>query len=82
MLDNAYYAALGLSSIREKVLAGERLTPEDGLALFRCPDITAVGALALHDRCRRHGHRAFYVVNRQINYTNVCVNGCTFCAFR
>lgn len=82
MLDNAYYAALGLSSIREKVLAGERLTPEDGLALFRCSDITAVGALALHDRCRRHGHRAFYVVNRQINYTNVCVNGCTFCAFR
>ena len=33
-------------------------------------------------RCRLHGHKAFYVVNRQINYTNVCVNGCTFCAFR
>ena len=82
MLDAAYYAALGLSSIREKVLSGQRLSPEDGLALFNCPDITAVGALALHDRCRRHGHKAFYVVNRQINYTNVCVNGCTFCAFR
>ncbi len=82
MLDTAYYAALGLSSICEKVLAAQRLTPEEGLALFRCPDITAVGALALHDRCRRHGNKAFYVVNRQINYTNVCVNGCIFCAFR
>ena len=82
MLDATYYAALGLSSIREKVLSGERLSPEDGLALFNCPDITAVGALALHVRCRLHGHKAFYVVNRQINYTNVCVNGCTFCAFR
>lgn len=82
MLDTTYYAALGLSSIREKVLSGERLSPEDGLTLFNCPDITAVGALALHVRCRLHGHKAFYVVNRQINYTNVCVNGCTFCAFR
>ena len=82
MLDSAYYAALGLSSIREKVLSGQRLDPEDGLTLFHCPDCTAVGALAMHDRCRRHGQQAFYVVNRQINYTNVCVNGCTFCAFR
>ena len=76
MLDAAYYADLGLSSIYDKVLEGRRLEPEEGLALFRCPDLTAVGALALHARCRRHGHRAFYVVNRQINYTNVCVNGC------
>lgn len=82
MLDAAYYAALGLSSIREKVLSGRRLDFDDGLALFNCPDVTAVGALALHVRCRLHGHQAFYVVNRQINYTNVCVNGCTFCAFR
>ena len=82
MLDAAYYAALGLSSIRDKVLAGERLSYEDGLALFACPDITAVGALAHHVSCRLHGDAAFYVVNRQINYTNVCVNGCTFCAFR
>ena len=82
MLDAAYYAALGLSSIRDKVLAGERLSYEDGLALLACPDITAVGALAHHVRCRLHGDAAFYVVNRQINYTNVCVNGCTFCAFR
>ena len=82
MLDEAYYAALGLSSILSKVLSGQRLSREDGLALFGCPDLTAVGALAAHIRFHRHGDAAFYVVNRQINYTNVCVNGCLFCAFR
>ena len=82
MPDKAYYAALGLSSILEKVLSGERLSYEDGLALFACPDLTAVGALAAEVRFRLHGDAAFYVVNRQINYTNVCVNGCLFCAFR
>lgn len=82
MLDAPYYAALGLSSILDKVVNGERLSYEDGLALFACPDLTAVGALAAHARFRRHGDAAYYVVNRQINYTNVCVNGCLFCAFR
>ena len=82
MPDKAYYAALGLSSILEKVLSGERLSYEDGLALFACPDLTAVGALAAEVRFRLHGDAAFYVVNRQVNYTNVCVNGCLFCAFR
>ena len=82
MPDEAYYAALGLSSILDKVLSGQRLSREDGLALFACPDLTAVGALAAHARFRRHGDAAFYVVNRQVNYTNVCVNGCLFCAFR
>lgn len=82
MLDVKYYAPLGLTSIYEKVLAGERLSHEDGLALFACPDITAVGALAHHARTRLHGDKTYYVVNRHINYTNVCVNGCVFCAFR
>lgn len=82
MLDASYYVPLGLASIREKVLAGKRLSPEDGLRLFTCPDITAVGALAHHIRTRLHGHTTYYVVNRHINYTNICVNGCVFCAFR
>ena len=82
MPDKAYYAALGLSSILDKVLSGERLSREDGLALFACPDLTAVGALAAEVRFRLHGDAAYYVVNRQVNYTNVCVNGCLFCAFR
>ncbi len=82
MLDATYYSRLGLASIHDKVLDGERLTFDEGLALFSCPDITAVGALAHHARTRRHGDKTYYVVNRHVNYTNVCVNGCVFCAFR
>ena len=82
MLDAAYYAQLGLGPVLDKVLAGQRLTPEEGLALFHCPDHVAVGALAHHARTRRHGQQAFYVVNRHVNYTNHCVNACLFCAFR
>ncbi|MDD6180606.1 MAG: aminofutalosine synthase MqnE [Desulfovibrionaceae bacterium] len=82
MLDASYYATLGLGDIFHKVMAAERLSFDDGLRLSACPDVTAVGALAHHVRTRLHGDRAFYVVNRHINYTNVCVNGCTFCAYR
>lgn len=82
MFDAAYYAALGLDGVPEKVIAGRRLTPGEGLALFRCPDPVAVGALAHHARTRRHGQQAYYVVNRHVNYSNHCVNACLFCAFR
>lgn len=82
MLDTAYFARLGLEDIFDKVITGERLSPDDGLRLFQCPDITAVGALAHHVRTRMHGHRTYYVVNRQVNYTNICINGCLFCAFQ
>lgn len=82
MLDRRYYTQCGLESIYDKVLTGERLDFDDGVALFACPDITAVGALAHHVRSRLHGADTCYVVNRHINYTNVCVNGCAFCAYR
>ena len=82
MLNKQYYQSLGLESIYDKVLTGTRLSFKDGLALFRCQDLTAVGALALHKRLQLHEEKTYYVVNRQINYTNICVNGCTFCAFR
>jgi len=81
MFDKAYYSALGLGETRDKVLAGERLGLDEGERLFACPDIHALGALAMHARCRLHGNRAHYVVNRHINYTNICVNRCRFCAF-
>ena len=82
MFDAAYYAGLGLEAVREKVLAGLRLSPDEGLQLFRCPDPLAVGALAHHVRTLRHGRRGYYVVNRHVNYTNHCINACLFCAFR
>jgi dehypoxanthine futalosine cyclase/putative menaquinone biosynthesis radical SAM enzyme len=82
MLDHARFAQLGIADIAAKVEAGERLSLDDGRKLYACPDVTAVGALAHHVRTRMHGDKTFYVVNRHINYTNVCVNGCAFCAYQ
>ncbi len=70
-----------LEPIAAKVLAGERLSVEDGLALYRSPDIFALGALANRVRERLHGRRAFYNINRHVNYTNYCVLRCKFCSF-
>lgn len=70
-----------LEPAREKVLAGRRLSFEDGVALYRSPDLLAVGALANHVREERHGDAAYFVWNTHINHTNVCVATCDFCAF-
>jgi len=82
MLPISVYKSLGLEQVFHKVMAGERLDLEDGLRLFQCPDLGAVGALAHEVRRRRHGRSTYYVVNQHINYSNICVNGCLFCAFR
>ena len=70
-----------LKPIADKVLAGERLSMDDGIALYRSPDLLAVGWLANHVREKRHGDVTFYNVNRHINPTNVCVAHCKLCAF-
>jgi aminodeoxyfutalosine synthase len=70
-----------LRPIAEKVFAGERLSFEDGVALYRSPDILAVGWLANHVREKMHGDVAYFNVNRHINPTNVCVAACRLCAF-
>jgi len=72
----------GLDSICEKVLARERLTLDDGLALYRAPDVHTVGALANHVREGLHGDLAYFNVNQHINYTNICNKLCRFCAFQ
>lgn len=73
--------ASDLAAIAGKVMAGERLGFEDGCALYRAGDLHALGWLANHVRERLHGERAFFIHNQHVNYSNVCVNGCTFCAF-
>ncbi|AFL87809.1 putative menaquinone biosynthesis protein, SCO4494 family [Terriglobus roseus DSM 18391] len=70
-----------LAPIAAKVMAGERLSAEDGYALYRSPDILAVGWLANLVRERMHGNLTFFNVNRHINPTNVCVASCRLCAF-
>jgi aminodeoxyfutalosine synthase len=70
-----------LEPIAEKVLAGERLSMDDGIALYRSPDLLAVGWLANYVREKRHGNVTYFNVNRHINPTNVCVAHCKLCAF-
>jgi aminodeoxyfutalosine synthase len=70
-----------LKPIADKVLAGERLGMDDGIALYRSPDLLAVGWLANFIREKRHGNITYYNVNRHINPTNVCVAHCKLCAF-
>src|SRR6516165_5036510 len=70
-----------LDAIRDKVHAGERLSAADGLALFRHPDVVAVGQLANVVRERLHGDRAYFNRNMRIEVTNVCVASCLFCSF-
>jgi aminodeoxyfutalosine synthase len=70
-----------LRPIADKVLAGQRLTADDGIALYRSPDLLALGWLANYTREKRHGDVTYYNVNRHINPTNVCVAHCKLCAF-
>src|SRR6516162_7795235 len=70
-----------LIPIRRKVEAGERLSLEDGVALYRTTDILAVGYLANIVRERKHGNVTWFNVNRHINPTDVCVASCKLCAF-
>lgn len=70
-----------LLPIADKVQAGVRLSAADGIALYRSPDMLAVGWLANLVRERLHGNLTFFNVNRHINPTNVCVASCRLCAF-
>jgi aminodeoxyfutalosine synthase len=70
-----------LQPIAEKVLAGKRLTFDEGVALYRSKDLLALGTLANHVREKLHGKRTHFNVNRHINPTNVCVASCRLCAF-
>ncbi len=70
-----------LKPIAAKVLAQQRLSAEDAVALYRSRDILAVGWLANHVRERLHGDKTYFNVNRHINPTNVCVAACRLCAF-
>jgi aminodeoxyfutalosine synthase len=71
----------GLSDIADKLDAGERLSLDEGVRLFACPDLLALGWLANRERERRHGARTFYNFNIRLEATNVCVASCLFCSF-
>jgi len=81
MLTDARLERAGLAPIARKLEAGERLTLEDGVRLFECPDTLALGWLANREREKRHGDQTFYNHNIKLEATNVCVANCLFCSF-
>ncbi|MBX3458771.1 MAG: aminofutalosine synthase MqnE [Planctomycetes bacterium] len=78
---NTLVAASDIADLVEKVEAGQRLNPEDGLRLFATRDIAALGYAANLVRERLHGDVTTYIVNRYLHYSNVCWDTCKFCSF-
>ncbi len=71
-----------VSDVLEKALDGERLSDEDAITLLRSRDLVAVGRVANEIRNRlTDSNRVTFIVDRNLNYTNVCVTDCDFCAF-
>ncbi len=70
-----------IQNIRAKIETGTRISDDEALALFACDDLLAVGELAALANHQLNGDKVYFNVNRHINYTNICVNRCTFCAF-
>jgi aminodeoxyfutalosine synthase len=81
MVGQTRVAAAGLLDIQTSLEAGRRLSFEDGVRLFACSDLLAVGWLANRERERRHQDLTYYNQNIRLEATNVCVANCLFCSF-
>ncbi|MCI5123674.1 MAG: dehypoxanthine futalosine cyclase, partial [Candidatus Electrothrix sp. AR5] len=71
-----------MQQITDKVIAGERITGEEFLLLADKADLYQLGFMADAVRKRLHPEpQVTYVIDRNINYTDICISACTFCAF-
>lgn len=70
-----------IDQIGQKVSEGGRISDEDALFLYEKASLHDLGRLANVVRERKNGNRASYVINRYLNYSNVCILNCQFCAF-
>ena len=78
----AIVASSGYESIAKRVTAGNRLGAAEALELYLGAPTSLLGRLADDIRARKHPERVVtYIIDRNVNYTNVCVARCNFCAF-
>lgn len=70
-----------LQPIAEKVETRQRISDVEALRLYRSNDLNALGIMASVARAQKNGNVATYIHNRYINYSNICVLSCQFCAF-
>jgi aminodeoxyfutalosine synthase len=69
------------ASIEEKIHQGQRVSPKEAVWLYHHASLHQLGRLANTVRERKNGNRATYVINRYLNYSNICILNCQFCAF-
>src|SRR6266581_1926084 len=81
MLMNHLLIPKELRPIAEKVEARQRISEADALRLYRSNDLNALGIIANAVREQKNGNYVTYILNRYINYSNLCVLSCQFCAF-
>ena len=83
VLDRKRINDVALLPIADKVMAGERLSPVDGLALFNTADLLGLGAMADAANRARHGDQVTFAANQHINPTNICTlrKTCVFCSY-
>jgi len=79
--EHLHFADERLIPVWEKVQQQQRLTRDDGLLLFDTDDLLGVGRIADHVKTSRERDRVYFVLNRYISPTNVCVLSCAFCGF-
>ncbi len=75
------FADSELADIFAKLQNGERLNFDDGIKLYNSYDINHIGFMANTVREQKNNNNAYYIINRHINYSNICKNRCKFCAF-
>ncbi len=80
-MSNWAWAKSDLRDVVEKVSAGCRISEDDCLRMFGSDDLAVLGAMAEMVRQRKNGNRAYYILNRHINYSNICILDCAFCSF-
>ena len=81
MLDTSLIRDSGLLPVAHKVLQKEPVSTDEALYMLSADDIVGLGAIANHVRESINGNRAFYGVNMNLNYTNICELRCPLCAF-
>jgi len=81
MLMNHLLIPKELRPIADKIEARQRISEADALDLYRSSDLNALGIMASAVREQKNGNYATYIHNRYINYSNICVLSCQFCAF-
>jgi aminodeoxyfutalosine synthase len=80
-LMNLSLIPIDLQPIAEKVRDRQRISDAEALQLYRSNDLNALGIMASAVREQKNGNVATYILNRYVNYSNVCILSCQFCAF-